>query len=297
MTDQEPDSSTVTEVFPEKRQLPLKGLYLGQALAKMAAQAGRTLVVTTFLTDKNGVIAKADDDHQFHVPAETRNASDWRLSQELMAQADALIIGGSYLGRVSYPGSHAQDILYQFEPGGEFAELGEWRLRAGYEKRSPDLAVIARHLDFKIPERVLKRGRRIPVFTTDSMAASSEASALTAAGTTVIGAGELGVDAGRMVDYLRDEMGARVIVMASGPRVLQLLLEAKRLDLLYLTRVERAIPFDDPSTVLTLLPAPRKVQDLKEFDLARQYFQAHAVAGDGELISQFFFRYNRKSNT
>ncbi len=144
MADQEPDSSTVTEVFPEKTQLPLKGLYLGQELAKIARQMGKTLVVTTFLTDKNGVIAKADQDHHFHVPAETRNASDWRLSQELMAQADVLIIGGSYLSRVGDPGSHAQDILYQFEPGAEFAELGEWRLRTGYAKRSPDLAVIAR---------------------------------------------------------------------------------------------------------------------------------------------------------
>ncbi len=297
MADQEPDSSTVTEVFPEKTQLPLKGLYLGQGLAKMAAQAGRTLVVTTFLTDKNGVIAKADQDRHFHVPAETRNASDWRLSQELMAQADVLIIGGSYLVRLSDPGSHAQDILYQFEPGAEFAELGEWRLRAGYEKRSPDLAVIARHLDFKIPERVLKRGRRIPVFTTDRMASSNEAKALAAAGTTVIGAGELGVDAGRMAEYLRDEVGARVIVMASGPRVLELLLEARRLDLLYLTRVQREIAFSDPSAVLTLLPPPKKVQDLKEFRLVHQYFHAHAVAGDGEPISQFFFRYDRKTNT
>ncbi len=296
MADQEPDSSTVTEVFPEKRQLPLKGLYLDQALAKMAAQAGRTLVATTFLTDKNGVIAKADQDHHFHVPAETRNASDWRLSQELMAQADVLIIGGSYLSRIGDPGSHAQDILYQFEPGAEFAELGEWRLRAGYAKRSPDLAVIARPLDFKIPEQVINSGRRIPIFTTDRMADSDEAKAFIAAGTTVIAAGEMGVDAARMIDYLRDEMGARVIVMASGPRVLQLLLEAKRLDRLYVTRVQREIAFSDPSTVLTLLPAPRKVQDLKEFALAHQYFQSHAVAGDGQSISQFFFRYNRKSN-
>ncbi len=296
MTDQTPDSNTVTEVFPEKRELPLKGLYLGQELAKMAAQMGKTLVVTTFLTDKNGVIAKADQDHHFHIPAETRNASDWRLSQELMAQADVLIIGGSYLGRVADPGSHAQDILYQFEPGGEFADLGEWRLRAGYAERDPGLAVIARHLDFKIPERVLKRGRRIPIFTPDSMARSDAARALAGAGATVIAAGKLGVDAGRMANYLRDEMGARVIVMASGPRVLGLLLEAKRLDRLYLTRVEREIPFDDPSTVLTLLPPPKKVQDLKEFELVHKYFQSHAVAGDGEAISQLFFRYDTKSN-
>ncbi len=295
MADQVPDSNTVTEVLPEKKQLPLKGLYLAQRLADMAAALERALVLTTFLTDRNGVIAKADEDHHFHVPAETRNASDWRLSQELMAQADVLIIGGSYLKRLEAPGSQAQDILHQFEPGGEFEDLGEWRLHEGYQKRSPDLAVIAQDLDFKIPERVMKSGRRIPVFTTDSMAKSDEAKAFAAAGTPVIGAGALGVHAGRMIDYLQREMRARVIVMASGPRVLELLLQGKRLDLLYLTRVQREISFDDPSRVLTLLPSGKKVQDLGEFHLTHEYQQDRAVAGDGSPISQSFFRYDSKS--
>ncbi len=293
MIAQKPDSKIVTEVFPEKKQLPLQGLYLSQGLVKMSAEMEQVLVVTTFLTDRNGVIAKAVENHHFQVPAETRNASDWRLSQELMAQADVLIIGGSYLRRVSSSGGHAQDILYQFERGGEFKDLGEWRLRAGYDKRSPDLAVVARHLDFKVPGNLLGSGRRVAIFTTEHMANSGDAQAFTAAGMVVIGAGKLGADGVHMINYLRDEMSARVIVMASGPRVFQLLLQANRLDLVYVTQVQREIPFDDPSTVITLLPNGKRVQDLSGFRLTHQYVQEHAVAGDGSPISQVFIRCDR----
>jgi dihydrofolate reductase len=294
MTHEEQDSDTVTEVLPEKRQRPLRGLYLDHGLAKQWVQRHQALVITTFLADANGVIAKAGQDKHFEVPRETRNASDWMLSQELMAQADVLICGGAYLKRVSAPGGHAQDILRQFESGGEFEDLGAWRLRTGYPKRSPDLAVISRHLDFDVPAQARIEERRITIFTTDGMAESGEAARFAAEGMAVIGGGEIGVHAGRMIDYLQDEMGARVIVMASGARVLELLLQAGRLDLLYLTRVERAIPFDDPSTVITLLPSGKRVQDLKEFHLTHQYYQDHAIAGDGLPISQFFLRYDRK---
>lgn len=289
-----PDSKIVTEILPEKKQLPLQGLYLDQRLATMSAQMEKALVVTTFLADRNGVIAKADEHHHFHVPAETRNASDWRLSQELMAQADVIICGGSYLRRLSAAGSHAQDILNQFEPGGEFEELGEWRLRAGYPRRSPDLAVIAHHLDFDIPEQVLRSGRRTAIFTTKDMADSDRARDFTASGTTIVAGGESHVAGSRMIDYLRDDMGHRVIVMASGPRVLELLLRSKRLELLYLTQVEREIPFDDPSTVTTLLPNGQGIEDLKGFRLTHRFFQEHAVAADGSDISQFFARYDRE---
>ncbi len=293
MTAQSLDSKTVTEVLPEKRQLPLQGLYLRQKLSKLSEEMQRTLVVTTFLTDKNGVIAKADADHEFHVPRETQNASDWRLSQELMAQADVLIVGGSYLQRASAPGSHPQDILHQFERDGEFEELGDWRLQHGYGKRSPDVAVVTRHLDFQIPQELAGSGRRITIFTTDGTAKSDQARRFAATGATVLAGGKSGVKGDRMIDYIADEMDARVIVMVTGPRIFELLLQAQRLDLVYLTQVQREIPFGDPSTVITLLPNGRRVQDLREFKLTHQYQQDHAVAGDGSTISQLFLRCDR----
>lgn len=289
-----PDANLVTQVFPEKRLVPLEGLYLGQKLAEMSTKIRRSLVIANFLTDRNGVIAKADEHHHFQVPLELRNPSDWRLFQELMAQADVIISGGAYLKRVSALGNRAEDILFQFEPGGGFEKLGEWRLRSGYKTRRPDLAIVTRSLDFKIPEEVLRSGRRTIIFTMDAIANSDKARAFTHSGTVVIGSGEIGVDGNRMNETLSNEMGYRVIMMATGPGVLAILLEAKRLDLLYVTEAQLEIPFDDPATVQTILPGGTKINELKEFHVAHQYLQENVVTEDGSSISQLFLRYDRK---
>jgi riboflavin biosynthesis pyrimidine reductase len=289
-----PNANLVTQVFPEKRQVPLEGLYLGQKLAQISAKIGRSLVIANFLTDKNGVIAKADKHHHFRVPLELRNPSDWRLFQELMVQANVIISGGAYFKRVSALGSRAEDILFQFEPGGRFEKLGEWRLLAGYKTRRPDLAIVTRSLDFKIPEEVLRSGRRTIIFTTDAIANSDKARTFNASGTVVIGSGEAGVDGNRMIETLSNGMGYRVIMMATGPGVLAILLKAKRLDLFYVTEAQLEIPFDDPSTVQTILPGGEKVEELEDFHVAHQYLQENVVTEDGSRTSQLFIRYDRK---
>jgi len=174
----------IDQVFPVKKQVPLEGLYLDQKLLDLAAHMGRSLVLTDYLTDKNGVVAKAGKEGQFQIPVELKNASDWGRYQELMAQADVTISGGAYYKRLAADG--AQDILYQFESGKPFEKLGEWRLKAGYKKRSPDLAIISRDLDFELPQELIRSGRRIVIFTTDPVANSAEARALKNANTTVI---------------------------------------------------------------------------------------------------------------
>jgi riboflavin biosynthesis pyrimidine reductase len=290
-----PDLEKVTQVYPENKQVALEGLYLDQRLAGLSAKIGRSLVITNFLTDRNGVIAKADEHHHFHIPPEIKNASDWRLSQELMAQADIIISGGSYFEQVSVPGNHAEDILYQFEPEGEFEKLGNWRLEAGYKKRSPDLAIVTLSLDFKIPEKMLRMDRRIVIFTIDGNANSAKARALKPSGAAVIGAGAEGVDGNRLIDTLNNGMGYRVIMMASGPSVLGILLKAKRLDLFYVTEAQREIAFDDPSSVKTILPKGEKVNELKELLITHRYIQENVFTEDGSRISQFFTRYDRKN--
>ena len=89
-------------------------------------------------------------------------------------------------------------------------------------------------------------------------------------------------------------MGYRVIMMVSGPQVLELLLAAKRLDLLYVTQAQVEIPFEDPASVQTILLGGRKIDELKEFRLAHQFMQDNVVTEAGARISQSFFRYDRK---
>ncbi|HLO31472.1 MAG TPA: hypothetical protein VK249_20140 [Anaerolineales bacterium] len=280
----------INQVFPVKRQVPLEGLYLDQRLMDRAAQIGRSLVLTNFLTDKNGVIAKATQEGHFEIPAALKNSSDWGRYQELMAQADVIISSGSYFKRLAT----SQDVLYQFEPGNAFEKLGQWRLSAGYEKRSPDVAIVTRDLDFEIPEKLIQSDRRIVIFTTDSTAKSDKARSLINVNTAIRGSGEGRVEGGRMIATLANEMGYRVIMMVSGPHILDLLLKAERLDLIYVTEAQVEIPFEDPATVQTILLGGKKVGDLKDFNLAHQFIQENVVTEDASLISQSFLRYDRK---
>ena len=95
-----------------------------------------------------------------------------------------------------------------------------------------------------------------------------------------------------MIDTLADELGYHVIMMVSGPHVLELLLAAKRLDLLYVTEAQVEIPFENPASVQTVLPGGKKISDLKEFHLAHQFLQEHVVTENGSRISQSFLRYD-----
>lgn len=281
----------INQVFPVKRQVPLEGLYLDQRLMDRAAEMGRSLVLTDFLTDKNGVIAKATKDGHFEIPATLKNSSDWSRYQELIAQADVIISGGSYFKRLAT----SQDVLYQFEPGSAFEKLGQWRLNAGYKKRSPDVAIVTRDLDFEIPEKLIQSGRRIVIFTTDSIAKSEKAKSLSRANTIIMGTGERGVEGGRMIATLANDMSYSVIMMVSGPHILDLLLKAARLDFIYATEAQVEIPFEDPSTVQTILSGGKKVSDLKDFILAHQFIQENVVTEDGSLLSQSFLRYDSKA--
>jgi riboflavin biosynthesis pyrimidine reductase len=280
----------INQVFPVKRQVPLEGLYLDQRLMDRAAELDRSLVLTDFLIDQNGVIAKATKDAHFEIPAALKNSSDWGRYQELMAQAEVLISGGSYFKRLAT----SQDVLYQFEPGNAFEKLGQWRLNVGYKKRSPDVAIVTRDLDFELPEKLIQSGRRIVIFTTDSIAKSDKAKSLSSVNTIIMGSGKMGVEGDRMIDTLANDMGYRVIMMSSGPHILDLLLKAERMDLIYVTEAHVKIPFEDPATVQTILLGGQKVSDLKDFRLVHEFIQESVVTEDASLLSQSFLRYDRK---
>ena len=57
----------VNQVFPMKKQVPLEGLYLSQRLRELATEIGRSVVLSDFLTDKNGAVAKAGKEAHFQI--------------------------------------------------------------------------------------------------------------------------------------------------------------------------------------------------------------------------------------
>ncbi len=279
--------------------MTLEGLYLSHGLQELAKRIDRPIVVANYVTDMNDVIAVEGVRGS---PEKLKNPTDWRLFQEITAQADVIITGASYMSEFAERGENVQNVLTQFDKGSPFEDLGDWREQNGL-RRNPDLAVVSRSLNFSLPKAILESGRHALVFTVYRMQDSENAKELEEAGATVIGAGEDGVSGAVMIERLGSE-GYRVIKMITGSRVLKLLLDAEfrnqegevirkgALDRLYITRVDKKIT-DDLSSAITVLEG-RKVDDLtsKEggFKLIQRYSQDKIA---GVETAQEFLVYER----
>jgi len=288
------NSPEIRQIEPEEKSVQLEGLYLRHNLQELARKLGRPVVIATYITDLNDVIAVKD---LRGAPEKLKNPSDWRLFQELITQADVIITGTGYMSDFAKKGESGQNVLTQFDKGGTFEDLGDWR-EQNKLKRKPDIAVVSRSLDFEIPEGIITEGREVFVFTTYDMTSSDKAQKLKDAGATVIGAGNEGVDGAVMVKHL-GQVGYKVIKLTTGPRVLKILMDAKVLDRLYITRVNRKIT-DDLSSAITVLEGKR-VDDLTSeeggFNRTERYTNDKVTTNDGHTTSQEFLVYNRRQST
>jgi hypothetical protein len=110
----------------------------------------------------------------------------------------------------------------------------------------------------------------------------------------VVGSGETGVDGDRLIEYLQAGLGYHVIMLTTGPSVLDLLLHSNHLDLLYISEAQMEIPFEDPATVRTILSAGIKPNELEDFVLTHKVLQENVRTDAGSFISQVFLRFDKK---
>ena len=284
-------TASVEQITPELKTLPLEGLYLNHRLQEIAEKLKRPLLIANYITDENDVIATRDRQGTFQVAKEIKNPYDWRLFQELTAQADALITGAGYLNRFVANSGEAQSIFSQFDKGGKFEKLGDWRKQKGFIKRNPDIVIVSRSLDFEIPAFVKKSDPEILIFTTNDQSELDKAGKLREHNVAVVGSGEKGVDGNEMITHLADE-GYMVIKMTTGPRILTILLAAGVLDRLYITQVQIKIRFAHPNEVQRILSKGRKVDNLPDFTLTHKYIQSGITTDVGLNTSQQFLIYD-----
>ena len=209
----------------------------------------------------------------------------------MTAQADVILTGAGYLNRIVTNSREAQHIFSQFDRGGEFEMLGEWRTQNGFKSRNPDIVIVSRSLNFEIPNLVVKSDRKITIFTTYAKSESEEASKLKEDNVVLVGAGEKSVDGNEMITHLADE-GYKVIKMTTGPRILSILLAAGVLDRLYITRVQINIRFEQRSEVQRILSKGRKVDNLPAFTLTHKYIQNGITTDAGLNTNQKFLVYD-----
>jgi riboflavin biosynthesis pyrimidine reductase len=262
----------ILQLYPHTATLPLKGLYLGHELRRLATQA--PFVYANFVASLDGRIAIPDQEKGgMKVPPQIANERDWRLFQELAIQADLIITTGRYLR--DYAAGKAQEILRIYDDP-RFADLQAWRAAQGLPPQ-PDLVVISGSLDFPIPEALTHGGRRVLVVT-HRKADPERVRALEAELGQVLTAGDEKVQ-GRAFVQLMGEMGYRFIYSAAGPQIAHMLLADGALDRLYLTQVCRILggaPFS------SIVEGPQLEVNLP---LLRLYYDPHVFDAAGQLFA------------
>ena len=210
------------------------------------------------------------------VPKTTANERDWRLYQELAAQADLILSSGRYLR--DWAEGRAQEILRVEDP--RFTDLREWREEQGLPTH-PDIAILSTSLDFPIPPVLITGGRRVVVFTTANPDPGRVKDIEAAAGKVFV-AGESSVN-GTLLAQLLAELRYGTVYSAAGPRILHLLTAGGVLDRLYLTITNRLLGGQPFSSILEG-PLLEPALDLKIHHL---YLDPYAFEGIGQLFAAY----------
>jgi riboflavin biosynthesis pyrimidine reductase len=256
---------------------PLKGLYLEHNLRQFNQDSGEPFVYANFITSLDGRIAIPHPTSPgMIVPKNTANDRDWRLFQELAAQADIIISSGRYLR--DWADGRAQEILRVDDP--EFADLKEWRLDRGLSPQ-PDIAVISGSLRFPIPDVLKAGGRQVVVFTTANPDPDRVAEIEASAGRVIV-AGRDSVDGAQMVAKMA-ELGYKTVYSAAGPKILHLLLAGGVLNRLYLTHANRLLGGNPYSSIVE----GNLFDPAVDATIDSIYFDSQGLDGLGQLFSSY----------
>jgi riboflavin biosynthesis pyrimidine reductase len=272
-------TANILKLFPgPASEVELEGLYLNAPLLP-DGWGGEIFVYANFVTSLDGRIAVTDSHSGLTiVPGTIANPRDWRLFQELAAHADVLLSSGRYLRDLE--AGVAQDSLpLGHKP--EFADLRRWRLDQGLPAQ-PDIAVMSRSLDFKLPREWFEDGRRVLILTTAD-ASEERADSLRLEGAEVVrlsGAGEVG---GQAAVARLQALGYRRLYCVAGPYVLRALLADAAVDTLFLTTVHRLIGGSDSPGILEGAQLPSPV----DFKLTSLYFDAQARKNLGQSLARY----------
>ena len=266
----------VQQLFPlPVQERPLERVYLSHELRRQRRAQDGAYVYANFVASLDGRIAIPHPSRPgMKVPEAIANERDWRLFQELAAQADMIISSGRYLR--DWADGRAQEILQVNDP--RFADLRAWREERGLAPQ-PDMAIVSGSLRFPIPDVLTAGGRDVVVYTTASPDRERVEEIEAQAGQVVVAGDEESVDGERMVQDMT-ERGYHTIYSSAGPKILHMLVSGGVLDRVYLTLAPRLLGGDPYSTLIEgELFAPAA-----EMELFSLYRDTHGLDGLGQLF-------------
>lgn len=273
--------TTLLELYPDAGvPRPLPGTYLAQRLDECGT-AEQTFVYANFVCSLDGRIAVREPGAAGYTLAPLGSGNDWRLFQELQAQAPCLVTHAGYLRQLA--AGEFPDIL-QIGLADEARDLAEWRRQHGLAPQ-PAIAVVSSNLDLELPPSLATHGQAVHLLTT-AQAPPARIRAFEAAGhtVTVTGAGPL-VEGAALVRTLREAGFDRLCLMA-GPRLLHTALGDGVLSRLYVTITHQVLAGEDFHTFAAgpLLGAAGRLR------LHSLYYDADLPKGAGQWFAAFDVR-------
>jgi riboflavin biosynthesis pyrimidine reductase len=267
------DEAPLLELYPKAGvERPLRGVHLSGDVRTRPRQTG-SYVYTGYIASLDGKIALEGSSG---APSATRNDRDWRLFQELMMQADAVLASGRYV-RDKKVGGSVQSIIPS-EDDASAADLFEWRRERGLPLR-PALAIVTSKASFD-PEVAASLADDVIAVLGEEPDAETSA-ALNDAGITPVTAGRDGRVAGDLLLAALADRELRVLFSAAGPQVFHTLIPV--VDALYLTLAGRLLAGRSYSTLLE----GDELEVPPNFELGSAYLDPEGPAGSVQLFLEF----------
>ncbi|PWT75070.1 MAG: riboflavin biosynthesis protein RibD [Proteobacteria bacterium] len=268
-------SQQVLPLYPTgQRPRPLRGLYLEHRLHEIG-NAAAPFIYANFVSSLDGRIAVMDEGRSGEaVMAGLANPNDFRLLQELEAQADCLITHGGYLRSLEQ--GQFGNVL-QITP----SDLVEWRKDNGLQPQ-PAIVIASASLEFTVPPSVHDHGQPVYI-ATGREADPARVEALRQLGYPILIAGQgTWVEGAPLVRSL-GELGYKCAYLTTGPKMLETMLRDRKLGRLYLTVRHRLLGGEHFHTMIDGPP----IGGAGELRLRTLYQDDGVAPGDGQWFASF----------
>jgi riboflavin biosynthesis pyrimidine reductase len=272
-------TSRLIELYPQPgRSRDLTGTWIEQRVHRLG-RIGAPLIYGSFVASLDGRIALADPaTGALALPDAIVTRHDFRLLQELMAQADCFITHGGYLRAIE---SGALDDILQVGASQDTSDLVGWREQQGLPEQ-PDIVVASATLHFDVPRSLRDHGQRVTIVTVAS-APPERIRRLEREGFQVIVTGHGSQVEAAPLAALVSELGYRSAYLVAGPRLLDSMLRQRRLGRLFLTITHQIVGGERFAT----LTSGALLGPAGHLRLRTLYYDAVLPEGAGQWFAQF----------
>ncbi|MBL8541534.1 MAG: dihydrofolate reductase family protein [Betaproteobacteria bacterium] len=272
-------NAPLIELYPQPgRSRELAGAWLDLDLPGLG-RPGAPVIYGSFVASLDGRIAVADTQSgKLALPEAIVSRHDFRLLQELMAQADCFVTHGGYLRAVA---SGSLDDILQVGIGADAADLTRWRAAHGFHGQ-PGIVVASATLDFEVPRSVRDHGQRLTIMTVAG-APLERVRHFESQGFDVVVAGTGAHVEAQPVASMLAQLGYRSAYLVAGPRMLDTMLRQHQLGRLFLTITHQILGGERFAT----LTSGALLGPAGHLRLRTLYYDAQQPAGAGQWFAQF----------